>query len=382
MPILNRNSAAQLIFAVLLSIASGCSSVLTYEALELPAELSAPQVVDASQLNLHQLGSAYSDQGTIYPRDVLTILTMAGDELNTSSTTVRPSVDVPVDDDGTVDVPLIGAIPVAGLTLAQAANAIRDTSVAQQIFVQPVVSVLFKKQNMHVVTVTGAVETPGRYELRPGTCTVAAALQAAGGLTNKANPNVEVQIPGTPTGRDRSWPADQPSILTAGHHSHGGPLREATSGATQPQLLRISLLNPETGQMASRNDLPDGTVVTVREQPERFVSVIGLTNNTTVELPYDREYYVLDAIAAAGGPRYSPWIANKIKVLRPHPQTGETVTIKMTMGEAKSRQDANIALAPGDVVSIEETPLTFTLGTIGQLVGIGFTATRTATLSP
>jgi len=382
MPIVTRTFAVQLLMTVLLIASSGCSSVLTYQALDLPPEFSAPQVVDASQLDLHQLGSAYSDQGTIRPRDVLTIVTAAGDEVNSAVATARTSAEAPVDDNGMVDVPLVGSISVAGRTLSQAAQAIRNASIERQIYISPAVSVLFKEKNVRIVTVTGAVETPGRYELRPGTCTVAAALQAAGGLTNKADPDIEVQIPGTQSSFDGSSPVEPPPLLTAGHEStqSGYSSRTSFSGslaaASEPQLLRVSLLDPASSQLASRNDLPDGTVITVPQQPERFISVIGLANNKAVELPYDRDYHVLDAVAAAGGPRYSPWIANKIKVMRPHPQTGETISIKMTMGEAKRNRAANITLAAGDVVSIEETPLTFTIGTIGALAGIGANAAR------
>jgi hypothetical protein len=52
------------------------------------------------------------------------------------------------------------------------------------------------------------------------------------------------------------------------------------------------------------------------------------------------------------------------------------------MGEAKRNRDANIVLAPDDVVSIEETPLTFTIGTIGALLGIGVNAAQGAATLP
>ncbi|MGZ0172356.1 MAG: polysaccharide biosynthesis/export family protein [Planctomycetales bacterium] len=363
-------------FAVMLAAFTGCSSPLTYRAVELPGDLAAPHVVDASQLDLRQLGNPFTDQGLIYPRDVLTVATSAGDDFGSESTSTSSSLQVT--DHGTVDVPLVGTVKVVGLTLSQASQVIRQASIDRQIYVSPVASVLFAKKNVHIVTVAGAVKKAGSYEFRPGACTIAAAIQFAGGLTEKADPNLEVEIPGTSSNVEAMSPElNSASILTAGHQSafdsesSENQRRLSSLSTTPPQILRISLLSPASEVPASRNNLPDGTVITVRERPDRFISIIGLTQNKSIELPYDRDYHVLDAIAAAGGPKYSPWIANKIKVLRPHPSSGETVAINLTMGEAKRNRDANIALAPGDVVSIEETPLTFTIGTIGALVGIG-----------
>ena len=44
------------------------------------------------------------------------------------------------------------------------------------------------------------------------------------------------------------------------------------------------------------------------------------------------------------------------------------------MREAKRGGAANLLLAPGDVVSVEETPLTFTVSTIQNFIRFGFSA--------
>ncbi|MCH7728330.1 MAG: hypothetical protein IH991_17910 [Planctomycetes bacterium] len=89
---------------------------------------------------------------------------------------------------------------------------------------------------------------------------------------------------------------------------------------------------------------------------------------------------LLEAIAQAGGTRYSPWITDKVEVVRQVPGSDATITIKVSLREAKRRGEANILLAAGDIISVEENVITFTLSTLGSLVGIGTTAARGAAL--
>lgn len=364
-----------MVFLVLAVALTGCSATQTYRAVELPAALQAPPAVFTSRLDLSHLGGAVADHGVIQPRDILTVAVSAGDETGDGKGGGDAGFKLPVADDGTVDVPLVGRVKVSGLALENAAVAIRQASVQRQLYVSPTVLVGFHEKRLVRVTVAGAVESPGEYEFRAGTCTVASALMAAGGLTEKAQPDVDVQIPSVSTADAVMSGAARPRVLTAG-------LDDSATRLNRSKIVRVSLVRSDADSASHWNALPDGAVVTVPELPDRYISVIGITQNKTLELPYGREYRVLDAIAAAGGPRYSTWIANKIKVLRPDPATGETVAIKLTIGEAKSDQAANIALAAGDVVSVEETPLTFTLSTIGQLLGIGLNTARGVAVSP
>jgi polysaccharide biosynthesis/export protein len=52
----------------------------------------------------------------------------------------------------------------------------------------------------------------------------------------------------------------------------------------------------------------------------------------------------------------------------------EPVVIECSIRAAKRGGNANLVLAPGDVVSVEETPLTFTVGTIQNFVRFGFSS--------
>jgi protein involved in polysaccharide export with SLBB domain len=119
-------------------------------------------------------------------------------------------------------------------------------------------------------------------------------------------------------------------------------------------------------------------VVTVGKTPARFVTVMGLTGNKVLPLAPERETRMLDAIAEVGGPRYSLWIADKVKIFRRVPGSGETITIVASMRKAKTDGAENLVLASGDVVSVEENIVTFTMDSVGKLLGIGVSASQAA----
>jgi polysaccharide export outer membrane protein len=89
-------------------------------------------------------------------------------------------------------------------------------------------------------------------------------------------------------------------------------------------------------------------------------------------MPPDREVHLLDAIAMAGGRTME--FADKVYVMRQLPGESEPIMIQASIRQAKSDGEANIALAAGDVVSVEETPLTFTMETIGRVIRFGFSS--------
>ncbi len=348
--------------ALLTFLISGCQSGMSYRATDLPSELAARPAFSGQQFDLSQLGNTGAGADLIQPQDTLKVLVTSGNDEDESKES-----ELSVTQEGTIDIPYVGQVQVAGLTESQAANAVRNASVQRQIFMRPSVSVMFAQKHMHQVIVGGAVENPGKYDIRASASTLATAVLAAGGLSEKASSQITVHQPGSRTVAS----AGNGEILQTGF--------EPSTKATSPKILQVNLLSPATTQTASKNSLPDGTVITVREQPARYVTVMGLTGNRNIEMPYDREYRLLDALAQAGGPRFSPWIANKLKIVRPHPQTGEAVTIRAYLGEAQRNRDVNIPLSPGDVVSVEETPLTFTISTISALIGVGRNALTAGT---
>jgi polysaccharide export outer membrane protein len=110
----------------------------------------------------------------------------------------------------------------------------------------------------------------------------------------------------------------------------------------------------------------------VREQPPRFVHVIGLVQKPNrFELPAGENIRILDAIAMAQGLKIS--LADRAYVIRQVPGAAEPVVIEVSIRNAKTTPGDNILLSDGDVVSVEETPLTFVFGTLKNVVRIGLT---------
>lgn len=116
--------------------------------------------------------------------------------------------------------------------------------------------------------------------------------------------------------------------------------------------------------------LDDGDVVMVQPREKRFIHVTGLVQKPSeIELTRDKDLRVLDAIATAGGS--SSLVADKVLVIRQLPNMQEPIVIRVSMAAAKRNGDENLRLAAGDLVSVESTPATVLVDTIGKFFRIG-----------
>ncbi|HVS90646.1 MAG TPA: polysaccharide biosynthesis/export family protein [Mucilaginibacter sp.] len=88
-----------------------------------------------------------------------------------------------VDDDGTVALPVIGRVKVAGLTRAEAAKVVEDLY-RQKLLKDPIIDL--KITNLKV-TVLGEIRAQGNYPLVKDRTNLVEMIGEAGGLTEKAN---------------------------------------------------------------------------------------------------------------------------------------------------------------------------------------------------
>lgn len=86
-----------------------------------------------------------------------------------------------VSQEGTVNVPLVGEMRVAGLTPTQVEKLIQSKLVAEKLFTHPSVNIT-PSVNSRVVTVGGAVRAPQRLAWSPD-LTLRSAVDLAGGLS-------------------------------------------------------------------------------------------------------------------------------------------------------------------------------------------------------
>jgi polysaccharide export outer membrane protein len=288
----------------------------------------------------------------IGPGDVLEIALTAGYE----DKGIRPML-VRVGETGIANISLIGEVMVAGLEPTEAEQSISTVAVERGVFRHPHVTVLIKRKFANRVTVVGAVESPGVKELDRGSSDLLGAIAAAGGLTEEAGAEVQVL-------RKRAPQRGAGAAVSTAAFEQSGP---------SPKSERIHLIEA-TSQGLSDLRLHDGDVVMVYEDEPRVVNVMGLVREPKqLTIPPDQDLTVLAAIARAGGRTVQ--LADRVLVIRQLPGQPEPIEIEVSVREAKKNGAANLLLAPNDIVTVEETPTTFVLGALQNLVRFGVSGT-------
>ncbi|MEO6851512.1 MAG: polysaccharide biosynthesis/export family protein, partial [Mucilaginibacter sp.] len=87
-----------------------------------------------------------------------------------------------VEDDGTVALPIIGHVPIAGLTRAEAAKKV------EELYSKEIKNPIIDLQITNLkVTILGEIRTPGNFPLTKDKTSLIEMIGQAGGLTDKAN---------------------------------------------------------------------------------------------------------------------------------------------------------------------------------------------------
>jgi len=330
-----------------LGLLCGCQNA-TFQASTLPPEYAAGHTTGTRKIDLSNLARNSVRSEAIYPGDVLEVTIATGmEEKSPESWPLR------VSDAGAIDLPLVGTIRVAGLLLPDAEQLVRHECISRRLYRDPLVSVLLRKRKSIRVTIVGAVQKPGTYELPAVNSDLLAALIAAGGLNEKASTIVEIRNLG-----------DSGMLPDAG----SGPRQTVAQAGS----VRVDLIAAGQG-LSPAYRIDDGSVIMVREEEPKTIQVIGLVRKPDqLEIDPGKEVRLLDAIALAGGLTLE--LADKVHVIRNLEKADKPVVIEASIREAKRGGPANLLLAPGDVVSVEETPLTFTVSTIQNFVRFGFSS--------
>lgn len=110
-------------------------------------------------------------------------LQIIGEENLPTEYTVAPN--------GTVDLPYVNRVKVAGLEPQQIAEVVRARLMEKQVLTDPVVTVNIKAYNSKRVEVLGQVKKPGSLPLEPG-MTLLRAISQAGGFNSLADTDAVV----------------------------------------------------------------------------------------------------------------------------------------------------------------------------------------------
>jgi polysaccharide export outer membrane protein len=240
--------------------------------------------------------------------DVLEVVVLGNDDLSRTPT---------VQTGGTVTLPLLGEVEVAGLTVPEIKQKLTGL-LGRDYLVRPQVEVTVKEYQSQFVTVLGEVASPGRRALR-GRTRLVDVLVDAGGFTTRASGEVSV------TRLDGAF-EDGSSTRTLRFAS--GPLTaDAQSGLETP--------------------LRHGDIVSAL--PKHYVTVEGEVNRPGRFL-LEGDLTVSGAVSLAGG--LTRFGSNGVKLRRVDAATGKTSIIEVDLKAVRKGEDPDPRLMPNDVVMV------------------------------
>lgn len=251
-----------------------------------------------------------AEQYRIGPEDLIEVRVFETEQLNR---TVR------VEPDGTILLPLVGAVRLAGLTAPEAADEVAG-KLRGEFVADPQVTILIKEFHSRRVSLLGAVAKAGVYPLI-GERDLLELLAESGGLSEGAG-SVLYLFRRLPDGRN--------ARLTV-------PLNDL--------LVR--------GDPRWNVRLEPGDVVSVPPDAAISVSVVGaVTSPGVYKLPASEGATVLRVIALAGGLKERA--SKSIRIKRRSAGRGE-VLFEVDLDEILSGKKSDLVLEEGDVVVVKQS---------------------------
>ncbi len=327
----------------LLALNAGCRSSNHFHAeanmfgTQLPDKFRLAQQTNTQEVDLSRLASDIGGSQTIGVGDVLKVQVAAG-----LSDGDQSEMAARVEDDGTIRLPDIGAIRVEGIEPQAAEGLIRAEAMRQELYRNPTVTVTVTFQKTNRIRVLGAVREEGVYELPSYASDVVSAIAAAGGLADDAGRLVEVRNPRM--NRIQNQPPGGEGMI------------RPVSAESSSEISSYSIDLSTAAQSVGRSYLvEDGGVVMIEKRDPEPIYVQGLVRSPNqYEFPIGKDLRLLQAISLAGGT--SNQLADKIYVIRQHPESQKPLLIEVSYRRAKRSEASNIRLGPGDVISVEQTP--------------------------
>jgi len=243
-------------------------------------------------------------------QDLLDISVFGVDELDQ---TVR------VADDGSISMPLLGRLVVAGLTKSELEGLIARL-LGETYINDPQVTVFIKEYESRMVAVSGAVKKPGTYEML-GEKTLLEMISMAGGLD-------------TDLGRE---------III---------FRRVENGATERIAVDLEQL-VYAADPALNHVVEPGDIIYVPNVEKVRIFVSGAVKNPDLyEVPKDEPVTVLKAITIAGGTTDRAAL-KRVQILRTDPD-GNRVTLLVNLRQVKKGAAEDPILQKDDIVLVPE----------------------------
>ena len=227
---------------------------------------------------------------------------------------------VRVSETGTIALPLLGEMPVRGLTPRQLEARLRE-ALSQKYVNDPQVSVFVKEHGSKKVSVIGAVGKPGVYEML-GPRTLLQVLSQAGGLTEDAGARLHV-IRGSMNGTGERLTVPVNDLLT-----------------DRDPDLNVSI--------------EPGDVVSVPIDRPIYIYVDGAVKTPgRIEQLASRPISLLQAIAKAGGATERANL-KEVQILRKG-EAGTQTVVQVNLKRLRAGKAPDPTLLDGDIVVVPET---------------------------
>lgn len=279
--------------------------------------VSPPSGISANKENAYIIGRD----------DILDISVWQSPDLTTS---------VIVGSDGTIDYPILGPLPAAGLTPTDLEKNITQ-KLAQGFVKNPQVNVAIKEYNSKKILVFGEVAKPGLYKLR-GATPVLELLFMVGG----AKPDAKRMTVIRPNKLEGD--ADPSALMVEG----GEKFQKDASAAIDVNL--IALLSQ--GDLVQNIFIQPGDTIYVASGTGLRYHVLGQVKEPG---PYEwiQDITVLEAIKLAGGATERGAL-NRIKVRKNHEGNREDIKVNV-LEIMKGKRKDDIMVKPGDTIIVPES---------------------------
>lgn len=238
-----------------------------------------------------------------------------------AATTSRPHLSR-VSSEGKITLPMIGEIDASGQALEEIERAAVEAYHPRYSVYRPAIVATVKEYSQVKVSVRGAVVNPGIHSLASDEKSLVGALMKAGGFLRDGASAVRI-------------------------------LRPGNEGATDPIVLPVEGLNLVFADVA----LAGGETVEVLGLDPKVFTIVGLVNRQgTYDYPPGAKFSLLEAIGFGGGldqissPHY-------VQIFR-EDASGEIVSATFDIDGDGFGQAAAVAIKPGDIVALADTPMT------------------------
>jgi protein involved in polysaccharide export with SLBB domain len=348
-------------FFPILLLLTGCARWRTQTVLpdQLAADMQATAPTKLRPLQLASLGGPIQSEFHIHPGDMLdvTVSDLIGEN-------AYYPVPTRVMEDGTVRLPLVGGVTLAGLSIPGAEQAIFAAYSSQGMLKKPQVTVALRETRKVRVYVLGAVNKPGLVELNATEADLLSALVNSGGLNQEAGTVVEVRRRLTSNSTPVPIRKDRNVVQSSyGQMAEPLPIRkdrnlvQSSSGQLadplpSPWVYSAGAWRPDYNKVvrAGYSDSPYHAVGPSSEG-------VGIRAGVSVQSPY--------RTVGNNGPTPAPVRQLHPSILRadatisaspapPAPADNQVIRLDLTSEQDKQRLTQGFRLENGDTISIDD----------------------------